>query len=163
MVVPEPIPLVVCSMVVVVARDVVVVVSPLPLDSVVVTGLEVVVITGLEVVVIMGVVVVIVVPVVLTVVVPVVRKSIGGYGNYLLDLFRFSGIHGMQATKHTSEGSTLALKPRGDIIRSPKQGYQWPHKEDSCPPKIKKKIIQIMSVSYRINNDYPRQRVKYTH
>ena len=23
---------------------------------------------------------------------------------------------------------TLALKPRGDIIRSPKQGYQWPHK-----------------------------------
>ena len=23
---------------------------------------------------------------------------------------------------------TLALKPRGDITRSPKQGYQWPHK-----------------------------------
>ena len=31
---------------------------------------------------------------------------------------------------------TLALKPRGDITRSPKQGYQWPHKKDSCPPKI---------------------------
>ena len=23
---------------------------------------------------------------------------------------------------------TLALKPRGDITRSPKQGYQWSHK-----------------------------------
>ena len=34
---------------------------------------------------------------------------------------------------------TLALKPRGDVTRSPKQGYQWPHKKDSCPPKIFKK------------------------
>ena len=50
-----------------------------------------------------------------------------------------SGIHGMQATKHASKGSTLALKPRGDVIRSPKQGYQWPHKKDSFPPKILKK------------------------
>ena len=31
---------------------------------------------------------------------------------------------------------TLALKPRGDVTRSPKQGYQWHHKKDSCPPKI---------------------------
>ena len=23
---------------------------------------------------------------------------------------------------------TLALKPRGDVTKSPKQGYQWPHK-----------------------------------
>ena len=38
---------------------------------------------------------------------------------------------------------TLALKPRGDVTRSPKQGYQWPHKKDSCPPKnLKKKKIQ---------------------
>ena len=36
---------------------------------------------------------------------------------------------------------TLALKPRGDITRSPKQGYQWPHKKDSCPAKIKKKTL----------------------
>ena len=34
---------------------------------------------------------------------------------------------------------TLALKPRGDVTRSPKPGYQWPHKKDSCPPKILKK------------------------
>ena len=25
---------------------------------------------------------------------------------------------------------------RGDVTRSPKQGFQWPHKEDLCPPKI---------------------------
>ena len=25
---------------------------------------------------------------------------------------------------------TLALKPRGDVTRSPKQGYQWPYKKD---------------------------------
>ena len=37
-----------------------------------------------------------------------------------------------QARKHASE-STLALKPRADVTRSPKQGYQWPHKKDMCP------------------------------
>ena len=34
---------------------------------------------------------------------------------------------------------TLALKPRGDVTRCPKQGYQWPHKKDLCPPKISRK------------------------
>ena len=34
---------------------------------------------------------------------------------------------------------TMALKPRPDITRSPKQGYQWSHKKDLCPPKILKK------------------------
>ena len=41
---------------------------------------------------------------------------------------------------------TLALKPRGDVIRSPNQGYQWPHKKDLCPSKLKKnsgKLVQI--------------------
>ena len=41
--------------------------------------------------------------------------------------------------KHTSEGSSLALKPGADVTRSPKEGYQWPHKKDSCPPKNFKK------------------------
>ena len=36
-----------------------------------------------------------------------------------------------QSRKHTSKRSTLALKLRADITRSPKQ---WPHKNDSCPP-----------------------------
>ena len=30
---------------------------------------------------------------------------------------------------------TLALKPRGDVTRSTKQGYQWPQKMDICPTK----------------------------
>ena len=34
---------------------------------------------------------------------------------------------------------TLALKPRGDVTRNPKQGYQWPQKKDMCPPKTLKK------------------------
>ena len=34
---------------------------------------------------------------------------------------------------------TLALKPRGDVTRNPKQGYQWPQKKDMCPPKTFKK------------------------
>ena len=31
--------------------------------------------------------------------------------------------------------ATLALKPRGDIIIGSKQGYQWRHKKEFCPPK----------------------------
>ena len=31
---------------------------------------------------------------------------------------------------------TLTLKPRGDVTRSPKQGYQWPHKW-TCQQKSK--------------------------
>ena len=30
---------------------------------------------------------------------------------------------------------TLALKPRGDVTRSPKQGYQWPQKRTYVLPK----------------------------
>ena len=41
-----------------------------------------------------------------------------------------------QVRKYASEGSTVALKPRADVTRSPKQGYQWPHKTDLCPPKV---------------------------
>ena len=42
--------------------------------------------------------------------------------------------------------STLALKPRADITRSPKQGYQWPYEKDMCPTKILKKTKRIMSL-----------------
>ena len=40
-----------------------------------------------------------------------------------------------ESEDHTSEtahrnGSTLALKSRADVTRSPKQGYQWPHEKD---------------------------------
>ena len=43
-----------------------------------------------------------------------------------------------ESEDHSSEkgykGSTLALKPRADVTRGPKQGYQWPHEKDLCPP-----------------------------
>ena len=35
--------------------------------------------------------------------------------------------------------STLALKPRGDVTRSLKQGYQWPQKWTCVQQKFKKK------------------------
>ena len=34
---------------------------------------------------------------------------------------------------------TLALKPRGDVTRSAKQGYQWPHKWTCVQRKLRKK------------------------
>ena len=40
----------------------------------------------------------------------------------------------------------ITLKPREDVTRSPKQGYQWPHKEDLNPPKIilKKEVFGML-------------------
>ena len=51
---------------------------------------------------------------------------------------------------------TLALKPRGDVTRSPKQGHQWPHKKDSCPPKIfkKKQKTERIKIVHVISTDY---------
>ena len=43
-----------------------------------------------------------------------------------------------QARKHAKKESTLALKPRADITRSPKQGYQCPNEKDLRPRKLKK-------------------------
>ena len=42
----------------------------------------------------------------------------------------------IQASKHASEKSTLGLKPRADVTKNPKQGYQWPYEKDLCPPKF---------------------------
>ena len=39
---------------------------------------------------------------------------------------------------------TLALKPRGDITRSPKQGYQWSHKWTCVQQKFKKKQNKLL-------------------
>ena len=50
--------------------------------------------------------------------------------------------------------STLALKPRADITRSPKQGYQWPHKKDMCPTKIKKKRIENKCLEMELGQFY---------
>ena len=37
---------------------------------------------------------------------------------------------------HTGDKARKQGKPRGDVARSPKQGYQWSHEKDLCPPKI---------------------------
>ena len=37
--------------------------------------------------------------------------------------------------KVNNSGPTLALKPRGDVTRNPKQGYQWSQKMNMCMPK----------------------------
>ena len=42
----------------------------------------------------------------------------------------YIGIYCVQARKHTSKGSALTVGPGAGITRSPKQGYQWPHKKD---------------------------------
>ena len=39
-------------------------------------------------------------------------------------------------SRKACKGSTLALKPRADVTRSPKQGYQWPHEKDLRPPNF---------------------------
>ena len=51
----------------------------------------------------------------------------------------------VEARKRASD-STLALKPRADVTRSPKQGYQRPYKKDVCPPK--NLILKNVSKSY---------------
>ena len=38
--------------------------------------------------------------------------------------------------KARKKGSTLALKPRVDVTKSPKQGFQWPQEKDFRPPKM---------------------------
>ena len=50
-------------------------------------------------------------------------------------------------TKHAREGSTLALKPRANVTRNPKQGYQWPHKKGLMSfKKCRTLVLQSISV-----------------
>ena len=39
------------------------------------------------------------------------------------------------------KGSNLVLKPRADVTRSPKEGYQWLNEKNLYPPKKKKKKV----------------------
>ena len=47
-----------------------------------------------------------------------------------------------------SMNKALAVKPRGDVTRSPKQGYQWPHKRHMLikNPKTKIKNLNILLI-----------------
>ena len=48
---------------------------------------------------------------------------------------------------------TLALKPRGDVTRSPKEWYQWPHKWTCVQQKLRKKNLAMIKtdIDYRQN------------
>ena len=78
-------------------------------------------------------------------------------GKQLLPQRWIWGIHCMEATKHASARSTLALKLRVDVIRSPKQGYQWPHKKYLSSLKIKIKIL-IFYILFRSEYSYIKSR-----
>ena len=75
------------------------------------------------------------------------------YSQQVLHQRWISRIHCMQATKHASEGSTLTLKPRGDVTRSPKQRYQWPFEKDLCPPKKFLKKTKTIASYYWLFRD----------
>ena len=48
---------------------------------------------------------------------------------------------------------TLALKPRGDVTRNPKRGYQWPQKRTCVRHKLfKKKTKQRYAVPVQAKN-----------
>ena len=49
----------------------------------------------------------------------------------------------MQIMKHACEEIHPGLETQADIIRSPKQVYQWLHKKDRCPPKFFKKYQNL--------------------
>ena len=67
-------------------------------------------------------------------------------------------IWGSHRWKNTQKkGSMLALKPRADVTRSPKQGYQWPHEKDSRPPKIIKKTFDCLPSNEVILTSFSRQ------
>ena len=53
--------------------------------------------------------------------------------------------------KHASEGFTVALKPRADVTRSSKQGYQWLHKK-GCVLQISKINSKDIASLLRIVN-----------
>ena len=67
------------------------------------------------------------------------------------------GIHSVQSTKHARDGSTLTLKPRADVTRHLKHGYQWPRRKDLDLPFffLKMNINRLTSGKRTIN--YPSQ------
>ena len=61
-------------------------------------------------------------------------------------------------------GSTPTLKPGANITRSPKQGYQWSHIKELCPPNNfnRKKLLpnyhlkhNLVSLHYKVETGQP--------
>ena len=49
--------------------------------------------------------------------------------------------------KHTIDGIHPSFKPREGVTRSPKQGYQLPHKRTNVLQKFVKKKLNVVKVS----------------
>ena len=67
-------------------------------------------------------------------------KRIAWYHTGHQDIGRCCTRNESQGTGNMYASATLALKLRGDVTRSTKRGYQWPHKKDLCLSKNKKKV-----------------------
>ena len=65
-----------------------------------------------------------------------------------------------QVGKYAKTGSTLALKPRADVTRSLKQGYQWPHEKDLCPLKMFLKKIYFVGLLHKF---WPAKASRFPH
>ena len=79
----------------------------------------------------------------------------------------------LQASKNARKrGIQPAFETQADIIRSPKRGYQWPHKKDLCPPNcfffpktIEKKnpLTQTPSVTESLMHHYKTTSLSRSH
>ena len=58
--------------------------------------------------------------------------------------------------------STLPLKSRADVTRSPEYEYQWPHKMDGCSQKSFKKslVAQDMRLFYKTHHQLCKELLK---
>ena len=54
----------------------------------------------------------------------------------------------IQGRSHQKSKTGVSVKPRADVTRSPKQGYQWSHKKDLCPPICFFKNHLVSTVKY---------------
>ena len=50
---------------------------------------------------------------------------------------------------------TLALKPRGDVTKNPKQGCQWPQKWTCIRQKLLKKKVEMLNPSRMMHRSHP--------
>ena len=53
-----------------------------------------------------------------------------------------NNVHYIRLRNVNKAEPTLTLKPRGDVTRNPKQGYQWPQKKDIC---VRQKLLKIQT------------------
>ena len=63
----------------------------------------------------------------------------------------------MKVMEQLVRGSTLALEPRADVIRSPKQRYEWPHQHYFLKIKCVDDFAVFLLTSFLDNNQLQRK------